>query len=73
MLAALFEQIEKAATEREATMIVAGTTGKSPLKEIFLGSVATKLTKHSIASESAGSCEGQSLRINQIHLSGGGV
>ena len=43
-----FEQIEKAATEREATMIVAGTTGKSPLKEIFLGSVATKLTKHSM-------------------------
>ena len=43
-----FEQIEKAASEREATMIVAGTTGKSPLKEMFLGSVATKLTKHSM-------------------------
>ncbi|MEA2014857.1 MAG: universal stress protein [Thermodesulfobacteriota bacterium] len=43
-----FEQIERAATEREATMIVAGTTGKSPLKEIFLGSVATKLTKQSM-------------------------
>ncbi|MBN2396913.1 MAG: universal stress protein [Deltaproteobacteria bacterium] len=43
-----FEQIEKAASEREATMIVAGTTGKNPLKEIFLGSVATKLTKHSM-------------------------
>jgi nucleotide-binding universal stress UspA family protein len=43
-----FEQIEKAASEREATMIVAGTTGKSPLKEMLLGSVATKLTKHSV-------------------------
>ncbi len=43
-----FEQIEKAASEREASMIVAGTTGKSPLKEIFLGSVAKKLTKHSM-------------------------
>ncbi len=43
-----FEQIEKAANEREATMIVAGTTGKNPLKEMFLGSVATKLTKHSV-------------------------
>jgi len=43
-----FEQIEKAASEREATMIVAGTTGKNPLKEMFLGSVATKLTKHSM-------------------------
>ena len=43
-----FEQIEKAAHERDATMIVAGTTGKSPLKEIVLGSVATKLAKHSM-------------------------
>ena len=43
-----FEQIERAASEREASMIVAGTTGKSPMKEIFLGSVATKLTKHSM-------------------------
>jgi nucleotide-binding universal stress UspA family protein len=43
-----FEQIEKAASEREASMIVAGTTGKSPLKEIFLGSIAKKLAKHSM-------------------------
>ncbi len=43
-----FEQIEKAASEREATMIVAGTTSSNPLKEIFLGSVATKLTKQSM-------------------------
>ncbi|HOO90696.1 MAG TPA: universal stress protein [Syntrophales bacterium] len=43
-----FEQIEKAASEREASMIVAGTTGKSSMKEIFLGSVAKKLAKHSM-------------------------
>ena len=41
------EQIEKAAQEREATMIVGGTTGKRPLKEIFLGSVAKKLAERS--------------------------
>lgn len=43
-----FEQIERAASEREPSMIVAGTTGKSPMKKIFLGSVAKKLTKHSM-------------------------
>ena len=42
------EQIEKAAQEREATMIVGGTTGKKPLKEIFLGSTAKKLAEHSV-------------------------
>ncbi|MBN2282706.1 MAG: universal stress protein [Deltaproteobacteria bacterium] len=41
------EQIEKAAREREATMIVAGATGKSSLKEIFMGNVAQKLAKYS--------------------------
>jgi nucleotide-binding universal stress UspA family protein len=41
------EQIEKAAQEREATMIVGGTTGSRPLKEIFLGSVAKKLAERS--------------------------
>jgi nucleotide-binding universal stress UspA family protein len=41
------EQIEKAAREREATMIVAGATGKSGLKEIFMGSVAKKLANNS--------------------------
>ena len=41
------EQIEKAAQEREATMIVGGTTGSKPLKEIFLGSVAKKLAERS--------------------------
>lgn len=41
------EQIEKAAQEREATMIVGGTTGSRPLKEIFLGSTAKKLAERS--------------------------
>jgi len=41
------EQLEKAAQEREATMIVGGTTGKQPLKEIFLGSTAKKLAERS--------------------------
>jgi nucleotide-binding universal stress UspA family protein len=41
------EQIEKAAQEREATMIVGGTTGKKPLKELFLGSTAKKLAERS--------------------------
>jgi len=41
------EQIEKAAQEREATMVVGGTTGKRPLKEIFLGSTARKLAERS--------------------------
>ncbi|MCK9275123.1 MAG: universal stress protein [Syntrophales bacterium] len=40
------EQIEKAAREREATMIVAGTTGVSSLKERLLGGVATRLVKY---------------------------
>ena len=42
------EQIEKAAREREATMIVAGTTGASSLKERLLGSVATKMVKYAV-------------------------
>ncbi|MDY6844660.1 MAG: universal stress protein, partial [Thermodesulfobacteriota bacterium] len=33
-------QIEKAAYEQEATMVILGTTGKSSLKERFLGSVS---------------------------------
>jgi nucleotide-binding universal stress UspA family protein len=41
------EQIEKAGQEREATMIVGGTTGSKPLKEIFLGSTAKKLAERS--------------------------
>ncbi len=41
------EQIEKAAREREATMIVAGATGKSGLKEIFIGNVAKNLAQYS--------------------------
>jgi nucleotide-binding universal stress UspA family protein len=46
-IGATCEQIEKAAQEREATMIVGGTTGKRPLKEIFLGSTAKKLAERS--------------------------
>lgn len=41
------EQIERAAQEREASMIVGGTTGSKPLKEIFLGSTAKKLAERS--------------------------
>jgi len=42
------EQLEKAAQEREATMIVGGTTGKKSLKEIFLGNTAKKLAERSV-------------------------
>ncbi len=42
------EQIEKAAQERGATMIVGGTTGKKSLKEIFLGNTAKKLAERSV-------------------------
>jgi len=41
------KHIEKASQEWEASMIVAGTTGKEHVKEMFLGSVAKKLTKES--------------------------
>jgi nucleotide-binding universal stress UspA family protein len=41
------EQIEKAAYERQATMIVAGTSGKESLKEKFLGSVPRQLAEKS--------------------------
>ena len=41
------EQIEKAAREREATMVVVGATGQSKLKEIFLGNVARSLAENS--------------------------
>jgi nucleotide-binding universal stress UspA family protein len=41
------EQLEKAAQEREVTMIVAGATGQSKLKEFFLGNVARNLAENS--------------------------
>lgn len=40
-------QIQKAAEEREATMIISGTTGKSGWKERLLGSVPRYLAEHS--------------------------
>jgi len=42
------EQIEKAAQERKATMIVAGTTGEKTLKEKLLGSVPKHLAEKSL-------------------------
>ncbi|OHD65607.1 MAG: universal stress protein family protein [Spirochaetes bacterium RBG_13_51_14] len=42
------EQIEKAAHERQATMIVAGTSGRESLKEKFLGSVPRQLAEKSV-------------------------
>lgn len=41
------EQINRAAHERGASMIVAGTTGKGPLKERWLGSVPKSLAEES--------------------------
>jgi len=41
------EQINRAAQERGASMIVAGTTGKGPWKERWLGSVPQKLAEES--------------------------
>jgi len=41
------DQIERAAEERRATMIVAGTTGKETLKEKLLGSVPIHLAEKS--------------------------
>jgi nucleotide-binding universal stress UspA family protein len=43
----IVEQIEKAAQERQATMIVAGTSGRESLKERFLGSVPRQLAERS--------------------------
>jgi nucleotide-binding universal stress UspA family protein len=40
-------QIEKAAKERNATMIVTGTTGKGPWRERWLGSVPRELAEES--------------------------
>lgn len=42
------EQIERAAQEREATMIIAGTTSKKTLTEKLLGSVPKHLAQESI-------------------------
>ncbi len=41
------EEIERAAHEREATMIVAGTTGRGSLKEKWLGSIPKELAEES--------------------------
>jgi nucleotide-binding universal stress UspA family protein len=41
------EQLNRAAQERGASMIVAGTTGKGPWKERWLGSVPQKLAEES--------------------------
>ena len=43
----VFEQIEKAAHERQSTMIVGGATGKGPWKERWLGSIPRKLCEQS--------------------------
>jgi nucleotide-binding universal stress UspA family protein len=42
-----FEQIERAATEHEATMVIAGTTGKGTWESRWLGSVSQRLAESS--------------------------